>query len=82
MCPVVVSRPYPGEWSGSANRRQLDCPFPKSNYEVRFDASRIEGGDFFANLTVPAGHSSCTCVTGGRGAIRKVEYRLIPALQQ
>ncbi|HMC59426.1 MAG TPA: hypothetical protein VKJ01_09565, partial [Candidatus Solibacter sp.] len=26
---------------------------PRSNYEVRFEAARINGGDFFASLTFP-----------------------------
>jgi hypothetical protein len=41
--------------------------FPKTNYEVRFEAARIEGNDFFASLTFPAGDSFCTWVTGGWG---------------
>ena len=41
--------------------------FPKSNYEVRFEAVRIEGNDFFASLTFPVGDSFCTWVTGGWG---------------
>ncbi|HWQ54333.1 MAG TPA: DUF1080 domain-containing protein, partial [Bryobacteraceae bacterium] len=41
--------------------------FPKSNYEVRFEAARLEGGDFFASLTFPVGDSFCTWVTGGWG---------------
>jgi len=45
-------------WSGS---------FPKSNYEVRFEASRLQGGDFFASLTFPVGDSFCTWVAGGWG---------------
>src|ERR1035441_4329835 len=32
--------------------------FPKSNYEVRFEAARIEGNDFFASLTFPVGDRS------------------------
>lgn len=40
---------------------------PKSNYEVRFEAQRIEGGDFFASLTFPVKDSFCTWVTGGWG---------------
>jgi hypothetical protein len=42
-------------------------PFPKSNYEVRFEAARLEGGDFFASLTFPVRDSFCTWVTGGWG---------------
>src|SRR5260370_40363845 len=45
-------------WSGA---------FPKMNYEVRFEAARIDGNDFFASLTFPVGDSFCTWVTGGWG---------------
>jgi hypothetical protein len=41
--------------------------FPKSDYEVRFEAARIDGNDFFASLTFPVGDSFCTWVTGGWG---------------
>ncbi|HTS67067.1 MAG TPA: DUF1080 domain-containing protein [Candidatus Acidoferrales bacterium] len=41
--------------------------FPRSNYEVRFEAARQSGGDFFASLTFPVGDSFCTWVTGGWG---------------
>lgn len=41
--------------------------FPESNYEVRFDARRINGGDFFASLTGPVKQSFFTFVTGGWG---------------
>jgi hypothetical protein len=41
--------------------------FPKSNYEVRFEAARMAGGDFFASLTFPVGDSHATWVTGGWG---------------
>ena len=41
--------------------------FPKTNYEIRFEATRIKGGDFFASLTFPVGESHCTWVTGGWG---------------
>ncbi len=41
--------------------------FPKSNYEVRFEAKRVAGNDFFASLTFPAGDSFATWVTGGWG---------------
>ena len=45
-------------WTGS---------FPKSDYEVRFEAARLEGSDFFASLTFPVGDSFGTWVTGGWG---------------
>src|SRR5437868_5335227 len=41
--------------------------FPKSNYEVRLEAARLDGSDFFASLTFPVGDSFCTWVTGGWG---------------
>jgi len=45
-------------WTGS---------FPKSNYEVRLEAARLEGNDFFASMTFPVGDSFCTWVIGGWG---------------
>ncbi len=41
--------------------------FPKTNYEIRYEAARLHGGDFFASLTFPVGDSHCTWVTGGWG---------------
>jgi hypothetical protein len=41
--------------------------FPKANYELRFEAVRLQGNDFFASLTFPVGESFCTWVTGGWG---------------
>jgi hypothetical protein len=41
--------------------------FPRANYEIRFEAARLKGGDFFATLTFPVGDSFCTWVTGGWG---------------
>ncbi len=45
-------------WTGS---------FPKSGYEVRYEAARLQGNDFFASLTFPVGESFATLVTGGWG---------------
>jgi hypothetical protein len=45
-------------WTGS---------FPRSDYEVRFEAARTAGNDFFASLTFPVADSFCTLVTGGWG---------------
>ena len=45
-------------WTGS---------FPRSNYEVRLEAVRLEGSDFFASMTFPVQDSFCTWVTGGWG---------------
>jgi hypothetical protein len=41
--------------------------FPKDNYEIRYEAQRVKGGDFFASLTFPVGDSFCTFVNGGWG---------------
>jgi len=41
--------------------------FPKIDYEVQFEASRVDGNDFFASLTAPFGDSFFTFVTGGWG---------------
>ena len=41
--------------------------FPRNHYEVRFEAARLEGGDFFASLTFPVDDSFCTWVAGGWG---------------
>lgn len=41
--------------------------FPKSNYEVRFEAMRVEGHDFFAGITFPFHDSFCSWINGGWG---------------
>ena len=41
--------------------------FPRIDYEIQFEAARIDGNDFFASLTVPFGDSYFTLVTGGWG---------------
>jgi len=40
---------------------------PKMNYEVEFEASRVQGSDFFCGLTLPYGDNACTLVFGGWG---------------
>jgi hypothetical protein len=45
-------------WAGS---------FPKSNYEVRLEAARLAGHDFFAGITFPVKDSYCTWINGGWG---------------
>jgi hypothetical protein len=42
-------------------------PASPTNYELRFQAARLKGGDFFASVTFPVGDSHCTWVTGGWG---------------
>jgi hypothetical protein len=41
--------------------------FPTSNYELRLEAVRLKGNDFFATVTFPVRDSFCTWVTGGWG---------------
>jgi hypothetical protein len=41
--------------------------FPTSGYEVRFEAMRISGSDFFASITFPVKDSFCTWINGGWG---------------
>ncbi|HEY3417118.1 MAG TPA: DUF1080 domain-containing protein [Armatimonadota bacterium] len=45
----------------------MGAPLAKVNYEVRLEASRQQGSDFFASITFPVGDSFCTWVTGGWG---------------
>jgi hypothetical protein len=44
-------------------------PFPLINYEIRLQARRLMGTDFFCGLTFPVGDlkTSCTLVLGGWG---------------
>ena len=39
--------------------------FPRSGYEVRFEAARMEGNDFFAAITFPVKDSFCSWINGG-----------------
>src|ERR1019366_2008859 len=39
--------------------------FPTSNYEIRLDAARLEGRDFFAGITFPVFDSFCSWINGG-----------------
>jgi hypothetical protein len=51
---------------------------PTMNYEIRLQAMRVEGGDFFAALTIPVEKSFCTVVIGGWGGclcgVSSVDY--------
>jgi hypothetical protein len=42
-------------------------PFPLMDYEVRFEAARLEGSDFFASITFPVNDSHATWIVGGWG---------------
>lgn len=39
--------------------------FPKSNYEIRMEARRQDGIDFFCGLTFPVRDSHCSFIVGG-----------------
>lgn len=41
--------------------------FPKENYELRLQARRTDGFDFFAAVTFPVGEEHCSFVLGGWG---------------
>jgi len=41
--------------------------FPKAGYEIRFEAARLEGSDFFAGITFPVNDSHCSWINGGWG---------------
>jgi Domain of Unknown Function (DUF1080) len=40
---------------------------PKTNYEVRMEAQRVDGHDFFAGITFPVNDSFITWINGGWG---------------
>jgi len=41
--------------------------FPASNYEIRYEAARLAGNDFFASPTFPVDNSFCSWINGGWG---------------
>jgi hypothetical protein len=41
--------------------------FPKCDYEIRFEARKLQGVDFFAALTFPVEDAFCSFVVGGWG---------------
>ena len=51
----------PGRTTGIALAKE----FPKSGYEIRFEAARLDGNDFFAGVTFPVMDSYCFWVNGG-----------------
>jgi hypothetical protein len=53
--------------SGAMTGIRWTGPFPKSNYEIRVEAERLEGHDFFAGITFPVQKSFCTWINGGWG---------------
>lgn len=45
----------------------IDSKPPTMNYEVRLEAMRVQGSDFFCGLTFPVGESYQTLILGGWG---------------
>jgi hypothetical protein len=43
--------------------------FPRSNYELRLEAMRVAGSDFFAGITFPVHDSFCSWINGGWGGM-------------
>lgn len=43
--------------------------FAHSNYEIRLDAARMDGSDFFAGITFPVHDSFCSWINGGWGGM-------------
>lgn len=53
--------------SGSMTGVNWTGAFPNSNYEVRLEAMRYDGDDFFAGITFPVRGSFCSWINGGWG---------------
>jgi len=49
--------------------------FPKSNFEVRFEAARLQGRDYLAGLTFPVGASLCTLIRGDQPLLGRTPDR-------
>jgi hypothetical protein len=47
----------------------IDRDFPTMDYEIRLQAMRVEGNDFFCGLTFPYGESPCSLIVGGWGGV-------------
>lgn len=41
--------------------------FPKMDYEVKLEAKKVTGNDFFCGMTFPVGDSFCSLIVGGWG---------------
>jgi hypothetical protein len=41
--------------------------FPKTNYEIRLEAMRVDGADFFCGMTFPVAESHASFIIGGWG---------------
>ncbi len=54
---------FGGSMTGVTYQRE----FPKTNYEVRCEAKRADGHDFFCGMTFPVADSHCSLIAGGWG---------------
>ena len=52
---------------GSLTGINLAGQFPHAGYEIRFEAARLDGNDFFAGITFPVNDTYCTWINGGWG---------------
>lgn len=43
----------------------LDRKFPVVDYELRFEAMKVDGDDFFCGITFPVGDHFCSFIVGG-----------------
>lgn len=56
---IPTGRPAAGvRWMGD---------FPHTNYELEFEAQRVDGSDFFCGVSFPVGEGALTLVLGGWG---------------
>lgn len=62
-----ITLPFGKPMTGVTRPAGAQPPFPNLNYEVRWEATRSTGNDFFSSLTFPVADSFCTLVTGGWG---------------
>ena len=59
---IGMGQPLSGvTWDGDVDE------IPRVNYEIRLQAKRVEGGDFFCGLTFPVQDDPCTLILGGWG---------------
>ena len=65
--PVLVRDAMIVIGAGNLSGVTLARDFPKSGYEIQFEAARLDGNDFFAGITFPVGQSFCTWINGGWG---------------
>ena len=55
----------PGEPMTGVNKLGKD--FPTENFEMQWQAQRLDGSDFFVGITFPVGKEHCSLIVGGWG---------------